>query len=281
MSSSLVQIGCRAKPPKQEATPGFQAGSTKNPDGSPGKSVLAVSCGKGCPISDECARCPANKPELLAGTVQCFVEALFEPFRWKERQNTFLCPEGDPFHKDVPYKFLCQMFAMMESCWWHRFVMLTKRAREAEKILTNLMFPVHVREAGIELFGKDYVDRGNKWGDNIVFGVSVGRQKYIWRTEILPNLPKTMTTCIFVAPMLEHIDLLKHINPVTGWVSCSAERGSWGEGAPRPCDPQWQKDLKDQCVAAGIPFYLDRHYDEAWLDEMDGTWQQLPRILKE
>lgn len=57
------------------------------------------------------------------------------------------------------------------------------------------------------------------------------------------------------------------------WVVCGAETGP---GA-RPCDPEWVRSLRDQCQAAGVPFFFKRWSDGSRL--LDGReWNELPRV---
>jgi protein gp37 len=264
------------------ATPGFQASWLKNPDGSPGKKLPLVTCGKGCAVSEECFGCPHYRVEQmgLAGHTEFILKFVLQPFRWSTRQTIFVCNEGDLFHDDVQEWCIHLTFAMMKSCPQHRFVLLTKRSRRMEQILVDPKFQSRVDDVGHERLGPHYQESWGHWGSNIVLGVSVGRQKYMWRSEILPNLPEAVTKCIFAAPMLGPMTVPKNVLPYLGWVVCSAERGSkWCE--PRPCALEWQIDLKDQCVASNVPFHLLRRYDRSWVKEMGGTWLQFPKTLIE
>jgi len=264
-----------------EEMKGFQAGWLKNPDGTQGKRWFLVTCGIGCACSPGCDGCPANKlaQEGKAKPVRCLTEHLLDPFGWGTPQTIFVCPEGDPLHKDVPDEFLYQIFAVMESCPHHRFVFLTKRDERLVELLTDVRFPTRVREAGIALLGERYQDRGCKWGDNVVIGVSVENQKYMKRSLILTRLPKTMTKVIFVAPMLEPVSLLKEVIPSTDWVVCSGERGST-LCKPRPCKKEWQLDLRNQCREAKIPFFLLRRYHPSWVAEFGGKCMEFPTLLQ-
>jgi protein gp37 len=59
-----------------------------------------------------------------------------------------------------------------------------------------------------------------------------------------------------------------------------------GESGPkrRPVDPAWVRDIRDQCVAAGIAFFFKQwggHTPKARGRELDGrTWDQMPRIVE-
>jgi protein gp37 len=55
-----------------------------------------------------------------------------------------------------------------------------------------------------------------------------------------------------------------------------------GESGPenRPCNPEWVRDLRDRCVAAGVPFFFKQwggRTAKAGGRELDGrTWDEMP-----
>ena len=69
--------------------------------------------------------------------------------------------------------------------------------------------------------------------------------------------------------------------PALDWVICGCESGPHR----RPMDPDWARDLRDQCVAAKVPFFLKQgpgdHGDALReLPLLDGrTWAQRPAVF--
>lgn len=65
------------------------------------------------------------------------------------------------------------------------------------------------------------------------------------------------------------------------WVICGSESGP----GRRPCDIEWVRSLRDQCVAAGVPFFLKQMSVNGKLIKMpplDGKqWAQFPNIPRE
>lgn len=260
---------------------GFQSGWLKNPDGTQGKRWYLVTCGTDCACGPGCLNCPANAQAKKDKTmkVQCRPDQLLEPLQWEKECAVFVCPEGDLFHKKVSRKFIAQVFAVIESCPQHRFIIVTKRATKMKDILCDPGFSMMVYDAGVALLGPNYKNRGGLWGDNIIIGVSVENQDYMHRSEVLPLLPQNMTKAIFVAPMLGPIEIPKSVISVTGWVLCNGERGvKWC--TPRPCKLEWQMKLARQCEDANVPFFLLRKLHSSWVKKMGGKkYLQFPEIL--
>ena len=57
---------------------------------------------------------------------------------------------------------------------------------------------------------------------------------------------------IICEPLLGPIDLRAHLGPWANGVTVGGESGD----AARPCDYDWVLDIRDQCIAAGVPFYF-------------------------
>ena len=90
------------------------------------------------------------------------------------------------------------------------------------------------------------------WGegyDNVWLGVSVERDDYCRRADALRGVPaKVRWGC--AEPLLGPLPSLD----LTGfhWVVCGGESGpGW-----RPMDPDWARQLREKCRAAGGPFYF-------------------------
>ncbi len=148
------------------------------------------------------------------------------PLRWRSPRTIFVNSMSDLFHKDVPLDYIQQVFATMEQADWHTFQVLTKRADRLEELAGEL-----------------------PWPKNVWMGVSVENADYTWRIEHLQRVP-AQVRFLSVEPLLGPIPEL----PLKGihWVIVGGESGP---GA-RPMDPAWVTDLRDQCVAARVPFFF-------------------------
>ena len=199
-------------------------------------------------------------------------DRLEQPLRWKKPRRVFVVSMGDLFHKDVPDKFIHQVFDIMAEAQQHTFQVLTKRPDRMK-----WFFEIHARWPGREdLF------------PNVWLGVSVENQATV--DERIPLLLQIPAAVWFVScePLLGAVDVSPYMPhptrrsldwdkipgrgdgftyPFTGldWVIVGGESGL---GA-RPMDPQWVRDIHDQCLASGVPLFFKQH--GAWLHETQFT----------
>ena len=152
--------------------------------------------------------------------------ALEIPLRWKKPQTIFVNSMSDLFHKDVPADFIQDVFRVMNEADWHHYQVLTKRAERIEQMSSVL-----------------------PWAPHIWMGVSVESAKYVYRID---HLRRTAAHIKFLSlePLLGPLaDLdLRGI----GWVIAGGESGP---GA-RPMREEWVLEIRDQCVAASVPFFF-------------------------
>ncbi|WP_128380320.1 DUF5131 family protein [Streptomyces cavernae] len=95
------------------------------------------------------------------------------------------------------------------------------------------------------------------WPDHVWIGTSVEDQRYA--EERIPLLLKVNASVRFLScePLVEQIDLEPYLADVTtgagiNWVIAGGESGS----KARPMNPAWARILRDQCNAAGTPYFL-------------------------
>lgn len=147
------------------------------------------------------------------------------PLKWKKPRRIFVCSMSDIF--GAPLDWMCQVLRVIHRCPQHTFLLLTKRADS----LTTFN---HV--CG--------------WGEpkNIWIGVSVENRDTLTRLSALRETPLPVRFVSF-EPLLEFVS-----PDLTGidWVIVGAETGL---GA-RYMDPDWARDIRDQCRAAGVPFFM-------------------------
>jgi protein gp37 len=203
---------------------------------------------------------------------------LLAPLRWKRPRMIFVNSMGDLFHEDCPDNWIDQVFAVMALCPQHTFQVLTKRAERMRKIMRRMLAAVIAREDHREpdemrAAGMEYVDLVEAFPHlatsishpsfliqgwpppNIWLGISAeDQQRYDERREALETTPAALRFWS-LEPLLGPIDLKlgkpgAEANP--GWVIVGGESGP----SARPMHPYWALALRDQCAAAGVPFFF-------------------------
>jgi protein gp37 len=180
-------------------------------------------------------------------------EALELPRRWKRGRLVFVNSMSDLFHEDVPTAFIEQVFDVMVAADQHQFQLLTKRPERAVTVAPRLHF-----------------------APNIWMGVSVENADYTWRVEQLRRIPARIRF-LSIEPLLGPIDDLR----LSGidWVIVGGESGAGARAMP----PEWVRSIRDQCLAAGTPFFFKQWggvRKSARGRELDGrTWDEMPPAL--
>jgi protein gp37 len=114
------------------------------------------------------------------------------------------------------------------------------------------------------------------WADGYAtagLGVSVETQKNLDRIKILTEIP-TKLRFLSLEPLLERLPKL----PLKGvdWVIVGGESGA----DFRPMEIDWVREIRDQCLAADVPFFFKQlagKFGNTELPELDGvTWSQFP-----
>lgn len=225
------------------------------------------------------------------GTVRLVPNLLDQPLRWRKPRRVFVNSMSDLFHESLPYDVILRVFVVMSSlaARRHTFQILTKRAERAAELAPKL-----------------------PWSPNVWMGVSVENQAAA--DERIPHLLQIPAAVRFLScePLLGPVELWRWdedeqalrgpavevsgtFTPATPFApSEGIDTSQWGihwviagaESMPgkrpgRPADDQWLRDLRDQCVAAGVPFFLkqaERAGRIVELPELDGkVWAEFPR----
>jgi protein gp37 len=169
----------------------------------------------------------AGSPNYTNGfRVTAHPHLLEMPLRWKQPRVIFVNSMSDLFHKDIPFDFVVQIFDVMCRASQHQFQVLTKRS---ERLL----------HLGSKL----------RWPENVWMGVTVETADYLCRIDHLRQILAAVKFISF-EPLLGPIPRLDLAG--IDWVIVGGESGP---GA-RPMKPEWAKDIRDRCFAAGIPFFF-------------------------
>ena len=158
-------------------------------------------------------------------------EKLGEPLRWRAPKMVFVNSMSDLFQEGVSDDYIVAVAQVMAAAKWHTFQVLTKRAeRLCELLSTKLRFAA----------GQPHI-----W-----WGVSVEDRKYgLPRIERLRSAPAAVRF-LSVEPLLEGLGQL-NLDGIH-WVIVGGESG---HGA-RPMEKGWVLSIRDQCRAAGVPFFF-------------------------
>ena len=206
-----------------------------------------------------------GKPEFN-GHITVRPERLDIPL--KRKKPTVYAVWNDLFHEDVPITFINSAFLRMVKYDWHTYLTLTKRPKEM----------------------KDFVTIGNGWRgtmQNVYLGLTICNQQEA--DEKIPIfLQVSGKKFLSIEPMLGEIKL-----QLVGCPNCGQSKQDWfpnytlcracgievksppgsvdavilgGESGPgaRPMHPDWVRSVRDQCAAAGVPFFFKQ-----W-----GEWKQ-------
>jgi len=179
-------------------------------------------------------------------------QTLTLPLGWKKPQMVFVNSMSDLFHHDVPLEFVRRVFDTMQQASWHTFQVLTKRSQRMLELSPCL-----------------------DWPDNVWMGVSVENQDYVFRID---HLRQTGA----------HVKFLS-LEPLLGCLPNLDMRGiDWvilgGESGPlaRPLKREWVQDVRDQCLAAKVPFFFKQwggYSRKSAGRELDGVkWDQMPLL---
>ena len=144
--------------------------------------------------------------------------------RWRKPRSIFVNSMSDLFHDRVGDDFIRQVFAVMEQADWHRYQALTKRPERV--VALNDALP---------------------WPHQVWLGVSVENAAYTRRIDLLRQTDAAVKFRS-LEPLLGPLPNL-NLDGID-WVIVGGESGS---GA-RPMQANWARDLRDQCLAAGVPF---------------------------
>jgi protein gp37 len=181
-------------------------------------------------------------------------DRLNQPKKWRKPSRIFVNSMSDLFHKDVPFEYLQEIFAVMRETPWHIYQVLTKRDRNLAELATKL-----------------------EWSENIWIGVSVESQEYTHRIDALRQVPATVRF-LSCEPLLGALRLdLEGID----WVIVGGESGY----QHRLMKPEWVKEILLQTREAGIAFFFKQwggNYSKAGGRILgDRIWDEMPAIWYE
>ena len=228
-----------------------------------------VGCSK---ISDGCMNCYAEK-QASRGALQQFKRyrevitdgkwngkfvfhrpTRYKPYHWKKPRNIFVCSMSDLFLHRIPFGIMKKIFATIEDCPQHNFIVLTKRTGAMYRFFWAF---------------KDKIDFGAM--KNLWIGASVENNKHINRISNLCEIKKWIgieNLFVSLEPLLELISYLSYhelkydkyrlplcVNAYLSdikWVIVGGESGA----NARPIKAEWVRIIRDQCKKESVPFFF-------------------------
>jgi len=226
------------------------------------------------------------------GQIKVVDHVMDQPLRWSKPRRIFVNSMSDLFHENVPDSVIDEIFSVMAAAKHHTFQVLTKRPERMRDYAKRVAASKPHDPVNSAVF--DLVNAMNGgfaiWPlPNVWLGVSVEDQAAA--DERIPLLMDTPAAVRWVSaePLLGRVDLHFHKDHCdlcggTGilarfpkgkcyvcggsghkWINGKRRRDSYrkldwvvvgGESGrnARPMHPQWSRNLRNQCKAAGVPF---------------------------
>lgn len=176
--------------------------------------------------------------------------ALKQPRTWRSPKVVFVNSMSDLFHAQVPISFVRDVFDVIRETPQHTYQALTKRAHRMARCADQL-----------------------DWPSNLWMGVSVESADALNRIDHLRATPAAVRflSCEPLITALPNMDLAS-IN----WVIAGGESGP----NARTMDPEWVRDIRDQCLDAGVAFFFKQwggRTPKANGRKLEGrTWDEMP-----
>lgn len=250
-------------------------------------------------VTPGCESCYAESMNRRLGTglpfkpghrkdIEIFLDdkMLMAPLRWRKPRMIFVCSMTDLFADFVPDERIDLVFAVMALTPQHTYQVLTKRAERMRDYLTAKTGYWDVGHACgrvvdiVEAMRLDsspvgplpHLEPGARWWPlpNVWLGVSAEDQPRA--DERITHLVQTPTAVWFVSgePLLGPIILPPEFLALgkRAQVICGGESGPHA----RPTHPDWARSLRDQCVAAEVPFFFKQWGEWAPAPEGDDSY---------
>ncbi|MHC2250962.1 protein gp37 [Bradyrhizobium embrapense] len=236
--------------------------------------------------------------------VQAPEATLHGPLFRKKPTTYFVNSMSDLFHENLPDDWIDQVFAVMALSPQHTFQVLTKRSARMRAYLSSADFKPRLiatlralrdrfdaveQASGRRRITPAGIIGSNAWAasenleadiagarpvlplPNVWLGVSTERQQEA--DERIPDLLRTPAAVRFISaePLLGSINLDKIWcdDPGEVWLDWVITGGESGQKA-RPANPQWFRDIRDQCHAAGVAYFHKQNGAWVSVSEIEG-----------
>lgn len=186
---------------------------------------------------------------------------LTAPLRLKRPSLIFPCDMTDLFLDRYHFAWILRVFDVMRQAHWHTFQVLTKRPQRMAKLAPKLDWPANV------------------WAGTTVEDQPRAEERIPWLLQV-----PAPVRFLSIEPLLGLLDLgsvrlqrsgktINVLDPSDALIPLSGPKiglvivgGESGPGA-RPMHPGWLRSIRDQCLAAGVPFFFKQWGDWVCLDQ--------------
>ncbi len=220
---------------------------------------------RGCSkVSAGCANCYAERESKRFGKdfskiVMAADKTFYAPLGWKDPLKIFVCSGSDFFHEGAD--------EWREHAWHtiydtphHTYQLLTKRPERIEECLPS--------------FGK------KEWPwPNVHLGITAENQEQLEKRWGNLSMIQAAVWFLSLEPLIGQIDFERAAVKVFGrnikgeyrwrryahWIIVGGESGP----KARPMHPVWARSVRDQCQAAGVPFFF-KQWGEWVLGQFSG-----------
>lgn len=161
---------------------------------------------------------------------------------------------SDFFHERIPFDFIDRVLNVIRRTPNHTYQILTKRS--------NRMM--------------EYSDRVGGFPENVWCGVTVESDSYKFRIDHLKKV-RAKIHFLSIEPLIGRIGELD----LEGihWVIVGGESGPYF----RPLNFEWARDIREQCVNAGVPFFFKQvggFRPKSGGRLLDGReWNEYPKVI--
>lgn len=200
--------------------------------------------------------------------VQLHPERLGIPLHWRKPRRIFVCSLADLFHDEVPTNHIASVWDIARRAPQHTFIVLTKRHARMHSLLTSENFQESVfAHSGVSRRSpsyRPYMEHYRTWPvPNVWVGVTAENQKAFDLREKYLRATPAAVRFISAEPLLGEIDATDRLDGID-WMIVGGESGS----NARPMHPEWAQSLRDQCIAAGVPFLFKQWGEHVTVDQM-------------
>lgn len=202
---------------------------------------------RGClKVSPGCKNCYMYRDQERYGhdprkVVRAAPNTFQSPLKWKEPRKVFTCSWSDWFIDEAD-AWRAEAWEIIRRTPHLTYQILTKRVENIASRLPE--------------------DWGMGW-PNVWLGVSVETQKYLYRAEMLSDIPSAVRF-ISYEPALEPVDF-SSVLPDFQWLISGGESGY----NPRPANPEWFLSVRDQCRRAGVAYF---HKQNGGREKVEGSY---------